>query len=191
MAIIFQKKAELLSRLTACQSTLTINETSITNFEKNKMINKVFGNSIQNTFKSFDISSINESNIIGCSASNNGYEKKFGCTHKREIYVDKKNNYLKGTDHILKSQDGYPIRYAFRFHINPELSVIKTMSGSSALIQISKNKSLLFTINNENLEIEKSIFLAEKKIIDSTCITISGNLVNKNKIFNWEIRKNI
>ena len=65
------------------------------------------------------------------------------------------------------------------------------MSGNSALIQISKNKSLLFTINNENLEIEKSIFFGEKKIIDSTCITISGNLVNKNKIFNWELKKNI
>ena len=185
------RKAELLSRLTACQSTLTINETSITKFEKNEMINKVFGNSIKNSFKSFDISSINENDTIGCTASNNGYEKKFGCTHKREIYVDKKDNYLKGTDHIFKAKDGYPIRYAFRFHINPELNVIKTMSGNSALIQISKNKSLLFTIHDESLEIEKSIFLAEKKIIDSNCITISGNLVNKNKIFNWEIRKNI
>jgi uncharacterized heparinase superfamily protein len=65
------------------------------------------------------------------------------------------------------------------------------MSGNSALIQISKNKSLIFSIANENLEVEKSIFFDEKKIIDSSCITISGNLVNKNKIFNWEIRKNI
>jgi uncharacterized heparinase superfamily protein len=185
------KKAKLISRLTACQSTLTINDTSITTFEKNEMINKVFGYSIQNSFKSFDFSSKNENSLIGCSASNNGYEKKFGCTHKREIYVDKKNNYLKGTDHIFKIKDGYPIRYAFRFHINPELSLVKTMSGNSALIQISKNKSLLFTIYDENLEIEKSIFLGEKKIIDSSCITISGNLVNKNKIFNWEIKKNI
>ena len=185
------QKAELLSRLTACQSTLTINETSITKFENNKMINKVFGNSIQNSFKSFEISSKNENDIIGCSASNNGYEKKFGCTHKREIYIDKKNNFLKGSDHIFKAKDGYPIRYAFRFHINPKLSVVKTMSGNSALIQISKNKSLLFTIYNESLDIEKSIFLGEKKIIDSNCITISGNLVNKNKIFNWEIKKNI
>ena len=63
------------------------------------------------------------------------------------------------------------------------------MSGNSALIQISKNKSLLFSVNDENLEIEKSIFFGEKKIIDSSCITISGNLVNKNKIFNWEIKK--
>ena len=65
------------------------------------------------------------------------------------------------------------------------------MSGNSALIQITKNKSLIFTIHDENLEIEKSIFFGEKKIIDSACITISGNLVNKNKIFNWEIKKNI
>ena len=49
------KKAELLSRLTACQSTLTINETSITKFEKNEMINNIFGNSIQNSFKTFHL----------------------------------------------------------------------------------------------------------------------------------------
>ena len=185
------KKAEFLSRLTACQTTLTINDTSITKFERNEMINKVFGNSIQNSFKSFDFISKNENSFIGCSASNNGYEKKFGCSHKREVYIDKNSNYLKGIDSIFKNKDGFPIRYAFRFHINPELSVIKTMSGSSALIQISKNKSLIFTVNGENLEIEKSLFLGEKKIIDGTCITISGNLVNKNKIFNWEIKKNI
>ena len=155
------------------------------------MINKVFGNSIQNDFKSFQISPKNEGGLVGCSASNNGYEKLFGCTHKRELYVDKEKNHLKGIDHILKVKDGYPIRYAFRFHINPELNVVKTMSGNSALIQISKNKSLIFTVNEENLEIEKSIFLGGKKIIDSACITISGNLVNKNKIFNWEIRKKI
>ena len=185
------KKAELLSRLTACQSTLTINETTVTKFERNEMINKVFGNSIKNSFKSFDFIKKNENDLIGCSASNNGYERNFGCIHKREVYISKKDNFLKGTDHILKAKDGFPIRYAFRFHINPELNVVKTMSGNSALIQISKNKSLLFSVSNENLQIEKSIFLGEKKIIDGTCITISGNLVNKNKIFYWEIKKNI
>ncbi len=188
---LISRKTELLSRLTACQSTLNINDTSVTKFEKNEMINSIFGNSIQDSFKSYDFSTINDNDIIGCSATNNGYEKKFGCTHKREVYLDKKNSFLKGSDHIFKAKDGHPIRYAFRFHINPELSVVKTMSGNSALIQISKNKSLLFTIYDENLEIEKSIFLGGKKILENACITISGNLVNKNKTFNWEIRKNI
>ena len=65
------------------------------------------------------------------------------------------------------------------------------MSGNSALIQLSKNKSLIFTITDEKLEIEKSIFLGGKKILDNSCITIAGNLVNKNKTFNWEIRKKL
>ena len=111
--------------------------------------------------------------------------------HKREVFLDKENNYLKGSDYIFKKKDGIPIRYVFRFHINPELAVVKTMSEKSALIQISKNKSLIFTVNNEALEVEKSIFLGGKKILDNACITISGNLVNKNKSFNWEIKKNI
>ena len=185
------KKAETLSRLTACQSTLTLNDTSVTKFEQNELVKKVFGNSIKNNFKSFDLTTKNENGLLGCAATNDGYEKSFGCTHRREIYIDIENNYLKGIDHILKKKDGYPVRYSFRFHVNPELSVVKTISGNSALIQISKNKSLLFTINDENLELEKSIFFAEKKILDSTCITITGNLVNKSKSFNWEIKKNI
>ena len=182
-------KAELLSRLTACQTTLTLNDTSITKFERNKLINKIFGNSIKNSFKTYEVNVFNKDNLIGCSATHNGYEKDFSCTYKREIFFDKENNYLKGTDYIFKKKDGIPIRYVFRFHINPEFTVVKTMSGNSALIQISKSKSLIFTAINEILEIEKGIFLGGKKILDNACITISGNLVNKNKSFNWEIKK--
>ena len=189
--INISKKAETISKLTACQSTLTLNDTSVTRFEKNELINKAFGNSIQNSFKFYDLEIKNEKVLIGCSTTNNGYEKNFGCTHKRGIYIDKIEDCLKGTDHIFKKKDGYPVRYSFRFHINPKLTAVKTMGGNGALIQISKNKSLLFTIKDEKLEIEKSIFLGEKKILDSTCITIAGNLVNKNKSFIWEIRRNI
>ena len=184
-------KAELISRLTASQSTLTINDTSITKFERNKLVNQVFGNSIKNSFETSDFQTKNDKNFAGCSISHNGYFKNFSCVHKREIYLDHKNNKLKGLDHIFKKSDGIPIKYVFRFHLNPELTAVKTMSGSSALIQISKNKSLIFTVKNENLEIEKSIYLGGKKILESTCITISGDLVNKDKSFNWEIRKKI
>ena len=65
------------------------------------------------------------------------------------------------------------------------------MSGNSALIQLSKNKSLIFTVKDEIIELEKSVYLGGKKMLDNTCITISGNLVNKNKSFNWEIKKKI
>ena len=67
------KKAEKLSRLTACQSTLTLNDTSVTKFEQNELVKKVFGSSIKNNFKSFDLTTKNENKLLGCSATNNGY----------------------------------------------------------------------------------------------------------------------
>ena len=48
------KKGMLLSRLTSAQSTLSINDTSVLKFERNKIINKAFGNLIKSSFKVFD-----------------------------------------------------------------------------------------------------------------------------------------
>ena len=184
-------KAELLSRLTSAQSTLSLNDTSITKFERNKLINKIFGNSIKNTFKVNNFANIEDEEKISFSASHNGYEKNYGCTHKRELSLNKLNSKLMGKDEIKKKKDGKPVNYSLRFHLSPGLEAVKTMSGNSVLIQISKNKSLLFTVDDEPIILEKSIFLGGNKILDNTCITISGNLVNKDKVFLWEIKKNI
>ena len=184
-------KAELLSRLTSAQSTLTLNDTSVTRFERNKLINRVFGNSIKNTFRINNLNFVEDKNQIKFTASHNGYEKKFGCIHKREISIEKQNGKLIGSDEIIKKKDGKPLNYSLRFHLYPGLTAVKTMGGNSALIQISKNKSLIFTILDESILLEKSIFLGGNKILDNTCVTVSGNLVNKNKTIHWEIKKNI
>ena len=184
-------KAELLSRLTSAQSTLTLNDTSVTKFERNKIINKIFGNSIKDSFKISDTDSVEVDNYIKVVASHNGYEKKFGCIHKREISIDKKNYNLIGCDELIKKKDGKPVNYSIRFHLYPGLTAVKTIGGNSVLIQLSKKKSLIFTIKNESVILEKSIFLGRNKILENTCVTVSGNLVNKDKAIHWEIRKNI
>ena len=91
-------KAELLSRLTSAQSTLTLDNTSVTKFERNKLINKIFGNSIKNTFKINNLDHIEEKDEIKFIASHNGYEKKFGCIHKRELTINKLDGKLTGCD---------------------------------------------------------------------------------------------
>ena len=184
-------KAKLLSQLTSAQSTLSINDTSVTKFERSKIINKIFGNSIINTFKVFNVifeENINEAKLI---ASHNGYEQNFGCTHRRKISIDKITKNLIGSDELIKKRDGKPLTYNIRFHLYPGLTAVKTMSGNSVLIQLSKNKSLLFTIENESISLEKSIFLGRNKILENTCVTVSGNLVNKDKTIHWSIKKNI
>ena len=151
----------------------------------------MFGNSIKNTFKISSLNFIENNDKVEATASHNGYEKSFGCIHKRIISIDKSTSNLSGYDEIIKNADGKPINYSLRFHLYPGLLAVKTMGGDSVLIQLSKKKSLIFKVNNETVLLERSIFLGTNKILDNTCVTVSGNLVNKNKKIHWEIKKNI
>ena len=58
------------------------------------------------------------------------------------------------------------------------------------LIRINKNKSLLFFVKDEKILLEKSIFLGGNKMLNNTCITVIGSLVEINKTIHWEIKKN-
>ena len=183
-------KARLLSRLTSAQSTLTLNDTSVTKFERNKIVNQVYGDSIKNTFKILDYEFKEDKNLVEMTASHNGYEKNFNCIFKRKILIEKSSKNLIGTDEIIKRKDGKPVNYSLRFHLYPGLTAVKTIGGDSILIQISKNKSLIFTIKGEKILLENSIFFGGNKILEHTCVTVSGNLVNENKVINWEIKRN-
>ena len=95
-----------------------------------------------------------------------------------------------GIDEIIKNKDGKPLNFDIRFHLYPGLTAVKTMSGNSVLIQLSKNKSLIFTVKDEVISLEKSIFFGCNRVLDNVSITISGNLVNKNKSVQWELKRN-
>ena len=146
---------------------------------------------LKNSFKVSDFEFSENENFVEAVASHNGYEKNFGCLYKRKISINKLTNNLSGYDEIIKKKDGKPINFDLRFHLYPGLTAVKTMKGNSALIQLSKNKSLILTVKDQNISLEKSIFLGGNKILDNTCITISGNLVNKDKAIHWEIKRNI
>ena len=184
------KKAELLSRLTSAQSTLCINDTSVTKFERNKLINHTYGALIKNNFETSDINLIDEKNFIEVTASHNAYEN-LGYIHKRSIKIVKNNEDLFGSDLLIKKRENVPlINYAIRFHLYPGISPVKTIGGNSILLQIEKNKSLVFSSEKEKIFIEKSIFLGRNQILNNFCITIYGVAKNEEKKIDWLIKKN-
>ena len=79
----------------------------------------------------------------------------------------------------------------FVFILYPGLSAVQTIGGNTALIQINKNKALLFSTNEKNLKIEKSIFFGGHKVLDNYCILISGVIESDEKTIDWEIIKKI
>jgi len=187
------KKAELISRLTSAQSTLCLNDSSVVRFEKNNLINSAFGAAIISSFKVFDLTIDEDVNFLSVSAKHNAYENNFNYLHKRLIKIDKKNGNLLGEDILISTNSNrkLPAFYNIRFHLYPGINAVQTMGKNSILIQIEKNKSLVFTANGENLAFEKSIFLGRNQIVNNFCITVSGALENnENKNIYWEIKKN-
>ena len=83
--------------------------------------------------------------------------------HNRTLSIDKINNKIVGQDKLLQRSIKSKIKYDIRFHLYPGLTAVQTLGGNTLLIQINKNKALLFSTNGESLKIEKGIFLEGKK----------------------------
>ena len=154
-------------------------------------MNKAYGFLIKKGFKIIDFELKNETNEITVKAGHDAYLQKFGCVHHREISIDKINNKIVGKDTVLQKAENLNVKYDVRFHLNPGRTAVQTIGGNTALIQINKNRTLLFSTKEKNLKIEKSIFLGGRKVLENYCILISGILDNNEKIINWEIIKKI
>ena len=132
-------------------------------------------------------------NDIIISAKHDAYKDNFNYLHERIIKINKKNGNLLGKDNLI-SMDNYNSlinSYNIRFHLYPGINAVQTMGKNSILIQIEKNKSLIFTANGEDISLEKSIFLGRNQIINNSCITVSGTLKkNENKNIQWAFKKN-
>ncbi len=185
------KKARLLSRFTSSQSTLCLNDTSIVGFEKSSMMNKAYGYLIKKDFKILNLELKNDSNEIQIKAGHDAYLKNLSCLHSRSIGIDKINNKVVGQDKLVRKGTNLKIKYDIRFHLYPGLTAVQTIGGNTLLIQINKNKALLFSTNEKSLKIEKSIFFGGQKVLDNQCILISGIMENNEKTIDWEIVKKI
>jgi uncharacterized heparinase superfamily protein len=187
------KKIELISRLTSAQSTLCLNDSSVVKFERNNFINDAFGNSITTSFRVFDFSEDENKNYLTIAAKHNAYEDNFNYTHQRIIKIEKKNSNLLGEDKLVSVKKNKKLlnMYNIRFHLYPGIDAVQTIGKNSILIQIEKNKSLIFTSTADNLILEKSIFLGRNQIINNFCITLEGALNNnENKNISWELKRN-
>jgi len=184
-------KLSSLSRSTAAHSTLYINDTSSCIFQKNKFIIKVYGNSLIKKHKVINKKYTEDKNFYSIAASHNGYEKKFGYIHTRSIKILKKEDKIFGQDELRKTKNYLnSLVYFVRFHIYPDIKIVKTKAGNSILISLSNGEGWLLQSQTNNLEIEKNIFLGNKnKIINNESVSISGNINEEVISIKWLIER--
>ena len=184
-------KLSSISKSTAAQSTLYINDTSSCIFEKNQIINKIYGNSLIYKHRVIKKNYTENNNFYSIIASHNGYEKKFGCTHTRSIKISKKEDKIFGEDEIKKTKNySNPLHYFIRFHVYPNNKIVKTMAGNSVLISLPNGDGWSLLSETNNFDIEKNLFLGNKnRIINNESVSISGKIIEEITLVKWIIKK--
>ena len=119
------------------------------------------------------------------------YEKKFGYIHTRSIMISKKEDKIFGLDELKKTKNfSNLLNYFIRFHIYPDTKIVKTMAGNSILISLSNGEGWSLLSETNNLEIEKNIFLGNKrKIINNESISMSGKITGEIISIKWMIER--
>ena len=173
-----------LSKSTATQSTLIIDSNSSCHYKK-----KNNNYHIINNLKILKKNIVAEKNYWKINASHDGYQKKYNTTHEREIEFYPEQFKFVGTDRILNKKTNLNIQFDIRFHLEPDVKLMKTQDNKTILIEL-ENEGWKFTCNNHDINIDNGLYFGKKNsYIQNQNIFISGIVNNQNENITWQLNK--
>ncbi len=173
-----------LSKSTATHSTLVIDDYSSSSFKK---FQKNYF--IKDGLKILNKNVIFEKNYWKISASHDGYNKKYNTIHERDIeYYPEQSKFI-GTDKILIKKSNLNIKFDIRFHLEPNIKLMKTQDNKTILIELD-DEGWKFTCDNFNINIDNGLYFGNKNsYTQNQNIFISGITSNKNENITWQLMK--
>jgi uncharacterized heparinase superfamily protein len=178
-------KLNKISKSTALQSTLAIEDYSSCNFKKIKKTNYVIDQVLKITKKNI----VFEDNYWKISAAHDGYYKKFNSIHEREVEFYPEQMKFVGFDKIIRKDKNKKIKFDIRFHLDPITKVMKTQDNKSILIELEE-EGWKFSCDNFDINIDNGLYFGNKNSYkDNQNIFISGMTSEIEKTIKWEITK--
>jgi len=180
-----KNKLNKLSKSTAMQSTLTIEDYSSCNFKRIDESNLI----IERGLKIIKRNVVLEENYWKINAAHDGYYNRFKTIHEREIEFYPEQSKFIGFDKILRKENSKDIKFDIRFHLHPNSKVMKTQDNKSILIEL-EDEGWKFNCENFDINIDNGLYLGNKNSYkDNQNIFISGITNVLNETVKWEITK--
>ena len=180
-----RNKLNKLSKSTALQSTLIIEDYSSCSFKSGE----ISGHVIDQGLKIINKNVIFEDNYWKISASHDGYLKKFGSIHDREIEFYPEQTKFVGTDKIIRKNKDKNVKFDIRFHLDPGSKVMKTQDNKSILIEL-EDEGWKFGCDKFDISIDNGLYFGNKNSYkENHNIFISGITNETEEIIRWEITK--
>ena len=152
-------------------------------YKKERCIN--FKNRLKNTKKN----SVYEKNYWKINAAHDGYFKKFKSIHERNIEFFPDQMKFVGNDKIITKKNNFNFKFDIRFHLEPNIKLMKTQDNKSILIEL-EDEGWKFTCDNYEINIDNGLYFGNKNsYIENQNIFVSGTLNNNEENIKWEIKK--
>ncbi len=173
-----------LSKSTATHSTLVLDDNSSCQYKEYK--GSFF---VNNNLKILKKKITFEKDYWKIDASHDGYLKKYNTIHKREIEFFTKDTKFVGTDKILNKKSNFNIKFDIRFHLGPNIKLMKTQNNKAILIELD-DEGWKFTCKNFDINIDNGLYFGNKNsYTQNQNIFISGITSNKEENIVWQLSK--
>ena len=174
-----------ISKSSAAHSTLNLDSSSACNFNKNSKSESI----VSKGFKTFDNKVTYKKNYWSITCSHDGYLSRYGVIHERNLEFDTNKNILFGKDRLIKKKNFVVTNFELRFHLLPNIKVIKLQDKKSVLIEL-ENSGWRFFCNDGLVGIETGLYFGKKNTyIENQNIFISGITQTNEQSINWQISK--
>jgi len=181
----FKHKLNKLSKSSAANSTLILDDRSSCKFTKVSDSSSRISHGLKIIKKNI----VFEKNYWKINASHDGYLKQYGIIHNREIEFYPEQMKFIGHDKIISKNNFQNLKFEIRFHLEPNVKVMKTQDNKSILIDVD-SEGWKFNSNNNDINIDNGLYFGKKNsFIDNQNIFISGMTNDKNQTIKWELTK--
>ena len=174
-----------ISKSSATHSTLILDDTSSCRFNKTKNESSKISHGLKILKKNI----VFEKNYWKINAAHDGYLKQYGIIHEREIEFYPEQIKFVGYDKIISKNGIKNLKFEIRFHLEPNIKIMKTQDNKSILIDLD-GEGWKFNSDNNNMNIDNGLYFGKKNsFVDGHNIVITGMTNDENRTIKWEIIK--
>jgi uncharacterized heparinase superfamily protein len=141
-------------RTTAAHSTLTLGDRNSTAILDDGSLGKGVGQ--------VELARDETAGIGVIEASHDGYVRRYGLVHQRQLTLSADGRELRGQDNLIcegRRRKGQAVPFAVRFHLAPDVEVATTADGQGALLRVRGSSVWQFRCRGGKLSIEDSLWV--------------------------------
>jgi uncharacterized heparinase superfamily protein len=131
--------------------------------------------------------------VIMVEASHDGYVRRFGLVHQRQLTLAADGRELRGQDLLIlqgRRRRAESIPFAARFHLHPDVEAATTADGQGALLRVRGRTVWQFRCRGGRLAIEDSLWIdGEAKLRETSQLVVAGDTPGDGTAIAWIFRR--